>query len=144
GMAGELKVEAGPRSLAGYTLLSSQPVVVEDLQLGRPFSVPAELTEHRITSGMSVVIPGQVHPFGTLAAHTESRRSFSQDDVLFLQAVANLLGTAIERKRLEEERARHGKELATRVLQAQEEERKRIARELHDDAAQSLSVLLAN
>jgi two-component system sensor histidine kinase UhpB len=36
------------------------------------------------------------------------------------------------------------KELTTRVLEAQEEERKRIARELHDDTAQSLSALMIN
>ncbi|HCF99283.1 MAG TPA: hypothetical protein DEV93_01915 [Chloroflexi bacterium] len=58
--------------------------------------------------------------------------------------MANVLAAAIERKRLEDERAHHTQELATRVLQAQEEERKRIARELHDDTAQSLSMLLTN
>lgn len=38
----------------------------------------------------------------------------------------------------------HSQEMTMRVLQAQEEERKRVARELHDDTAQSLSTLLIN
>ncbi|MFQ5473919.1 MAG: putative bifunctional diguanylate cyclase/phosphodiesterase, partial [Dehalococcoidia bacterium] len=40
--------------------------------------------------------------FGVLAAHTTSRRAFSEDDVHFFQAVANVLATAIERKEAEE------------------------------------------
>jgi signal transduction histidine kinase len=37
---------------------------------------------------------------------------------------------------------RYSREMTTRVLAAQEEERKRMARELHDDTAQSLSTLM--
>jgi len=38
----------------------------------------------------------------------------------------------------------YSRQLTTRVLQAQEDERKRIARELHDETAQSLSTLMIN
>src|SRR5207302_11209281 len=137
-------VGAGSVSQAGYTLLSSEPVVVRDLQTETRFVVPRILREHGAESGLSVIIHGHVEPFGVLSAFTTERRVFTQDDVHFLQAVANVLAAAVERKRLEDERAQHDKELAVRVLQAQEAERKRIARELHDETAQTLSILLTN
>src|SRR2546430_6839588 len=49
-----------------------------------------------------------------------------------------------DRKRAEAERMQHEREMTTRVLAAQEAERKRIARELHDETAQALSTLLLN
>jgi GAF domain-containing protein len=59
-------------------------------------------TEQGVVSGLSVVILGPQRPFGVLGAHTSRRRTFSKDDINFLQAVANVLATAIERKRVEE------------------------------------------
>jgi DNA-binding NarL/FixJ family response regulator/two-component sensor histidine kinase len=67
-----------------------------------------------------------------------------RDDIYFLQAVAHVLAAAIERKAAGEERMRLGQEMAARVLQAQEEERSRIARELHDGNVQALSTMLVN
>ena len=86
-------------SQAGYTLLSDQPVIVEDLRTETRFSGPPLLQEHSVVSGMSVIIPTSEGPYGVLGAHTKKRRSFSKDEVNFLKAVANVLGMMIERER---------------------------------------------
>jgi signal transduction histidine kinase len=81
-----------------------------------------------VLSGMSVVIHGLERPLGALCAHSRSLRSFSEDDINFLQFVANVLATAIERQGAQE-----------RVEDVREAERSRIARDLHDGALQDLS-----
>ncbi len=102
GFVGHATVGAGSDSQAGYTLLSGEPVIVEDLRTETRFHGPPLLHEHGVVSGMSVIIPGQDRPFGVLGAHTTRRRTFTQDDVHFLEAVANVLAEAIARKQAEE------------------------------------------
>lgn len=101
GRVGESVMSAGQESQAGFTLASREPVIVEDLQTERRFSGPGLLREHGVVSGLSVIIHGHGQPFGVLGAHTRRRRSFSQDDINFLQAIANILAEAVERKRAE-------------------------------------------
>ena len=102
GYVGHATVGAEAESQAGYTLLYDEPVVVEDLSKDTRFSAPPLLAEHGVISGMSVIIQGPDRPYGVLGVHTTSRRMFSEDDTHFLQAVANVLGEAIQRKRAEE------------------------------------------
>ncbi|MBV9470247.1 MAG: PAS domain S-box protein, partial [Abitibacteriaceae bacterium] len=88
-------------SLAGYTLLSNTPLIVADLPTDTRFKAPAFMLERGVISGMTVVVPGYERPFGTLGAHTVQQRQFTQDDINFLQAMANVIAAAIERHRIE-------------------------------------------
>jgi PAS domain S-box-containing protein len=102
GLVGHGTVGAGMDSQAGYTLLSDQPVIVEDLTTETRFSGSPLLHEHNVVSGMSVVVPTTEGPYGVLGVHTRTRRAFSPDEVNFLKAVANVLGMMIERERAEQ------------------------------------------
>jgi len=103
GLVGNAIIEAGSNSQAGYTLLSKEPVVVEDLRKETRFDGPPLLSDHGVVSGMSVIIGGLDRPYGVLGAHASRRRTFSQDDIHFLQAVSNVIAEAIARKKSEEE-----------------------------------------
>ncbi|MCI0488788.1 MAG: ATP-binding protein, partial [Blastocatellia bacterium] len=102
GLVGRAIVEAGLDSQAGFTLISNEPVIVEDLATETRFGGPSLLREHEVVSGISVIIHGQTAPLGVLGAHTSRRRTFTRDDINFLQAVANVLAAAIERRQTEE------------------------------------------
>lgn len=102
GLVGQATVGAGRDSQAGYTLLSGEPVIVADLRSEQRFSGPPLLHEHGVISGISTIIPGQDQPFGVLGAHTGQQRIFTRHDANFIQAVANVLAGAIERKQAEE------------------------------------------
>ena len=88
-------------SQAGYTLHAQSPVVAPDLALERRFTPSQLLRNHGARSGASVRIGGPLRPYGVLAAHATHLRTFTDDDLHFLQAVANVLAGAIERDRRE-------------------------------------------
>ncbi|MBW4575089.1 MAG: EAL domain-containing protein [Aphanothece sp. CMT-3BRIN-NPC111] len=103
-------VGAHEGSQAGFTV---KPVNVEDLQGETRLSGTPLLHNHRLVSGASVIIERQAKsnreeshllppPFGVLGVHTSKKRQFTEDDINFLQSVANVLASAIERKRAEE------------------------------------------
>lgn len=98
GLVGQAVVPASSETHAGHALLSRAPVIVEDLHADARFLGPSLLHDHGITSGVSLVIPG-AEPFGVLGVHTLRRRSFTQHELAFLEAAAEVLATAIERHR---------------------------------------------
>ena len=102
GIVGHATVGTGTRSHAGYTLLVDEPLSVADLGEETRFECPPLLRDYAAVSLASAILYVQNRPFGVLDAHASRGRAFTPDGVNFLQAVANVLAAAIERKRGEQ------------------------------------------
>src|SRR5437667_3427465 len=101
GAVGRTILPADADSHAGYVLRATGQVVVEDLTSERRFRSAPLLSSHGVVSSLSVLVHGKERPFGILGAHTTRRREFTIHDAHFLQAIANVLATAIDRARTE-------------------------------------------
>ena len=66
GLVGHRTIGPGTDSQAGYTLLSNQAVVVEDLTTETRFSGKALLREHDVVSGVTVIIHTSEGAYGVL------------------------------------------------------------------------------
>ena len=104
GIVGRATVSAHEAdSQAAYTLANNHPIVVADLETESRFSGPELLTNHDVSSGVSTIIGPFDEPWGILGVHDTDHRVFSDEDVNFVQSVANLLAEAIERHHYQEE-----------------------------------------
>src|SRR5205085_8507884 len=97
---GPFTIHSAPQ--VGYTITSGGPVLVEDLRTETRF-VPSEFAlKLGVVSGLSVVIASRKdRPYGVVSVHSRRPRRFGGDDVNFVQAIANVLATAIERRESE-------------------------------------------
>ncbi|HLF37674.1 MAG TPA: ATP-binding protein [Anaerolineales bacterium] len=128
-----------------YLKLNPRPVSAEALRqslLDRPLTRDERGTLLATTDCLMVPVAGSD---GLLAVMALGRRrggeGFSAEDLDILDLVARHAGAAIENVRLTGEVRQHVVEveqLHKRLLRAREEERKSLARELHDEAIQSL------
>jgi signal transduction histidine kinase len=98
GLVGRGTVSAGTESQAGFTLLQGGPVVVRDLRAETRFDGPPLLHNHGVVSGMSTPIFTGCGVWGVLGVHSRRARTYDDQDVNFLVAVANILGAAVERR----------------------------------------------
>ncbi len=122
--------------LAGQVIASGSPTVIEDYPT-YPARVRA-FVEGGVKSVLAVPIVSGGHVFGALGVVTlREKRTFTDRDMAVVSGVARQAAIAIENARL----YKSMRSYARQIITAQEEERKRMARELHDDTAQSLVAL---
>lgn len=88
---------------AGYTFHTQRRVVVDDINADTPYRPTRVLVEHNVASSLTVPIPGEKNIFGVIGAHSSIKHLFSEDEIGFVQALANVLAGAIQRIRFEEE-----------------------------------------
>lgn len=104
GIVGEATVSAiEADSQAAYTLANDDPIIVEDLETETRFSGPELLTSHNVSSGISTIIGPFDEPWGILGTHDTDPQTFTEQDVSFVQSVANILAEAIERQQYQRE-----------------------------------------
>ena len=75
----------------------NETVIVDDYVTDTRFASTRSLLDWGVRSGMIVPVSSSHGCRGVLAAHSRERRTFSEDDVLFVEAVANVLAEGLER-----------------------------------------------
>jgi diguanylate cyclase (GGDEF)-like protein len=93
------------RLLAGWVLSEAEPVVVWEWASERRFDA-SDLRERGIRSTVGAAVRGRAGAFGVVTVHSGAVGAFSAEDARWLQSVADLLASALDRED-SETRMRH-------------------------------------
>ena len=134
--------------IAGRVAVSGEPAVVPNLSED-PRRVLSAVREEKLGSYMCVPLKSKRKVFGTMSAISYALRPFTPHDVQLLTTIGHQMGAAIENAYLnkqtlfaEREKIRDLREKLAEVARAQEQERRKLAAELHDGVAQILASLV--
>lgn len=101
GVVGEATIGADLASPGGFALRTGKPVISNHLEHEKRFRTPSLLAKYGIRRAMNVIVRGAGDAYGVLEVDSRSSGEFVDHDLIFLQGIANIVGTAIERQRME-------------------------------------------
>ncbi|MBV9786091.1 MAG: PAS domain-containing protein [Acidisphaera sp.] len=95
---GRVRLGAETESPAGYAFKTGDPVISNELATESRFRTPPILVKHGINRAINVIVRGEGEAFGVLEVDRRDAGDFSQPDIAYLQALANTLAVAIEKR----------------------------------------------
>jgi signal transduction histidine kinase/HAMP domain-containing protein len=134
-------------SIAGKVIQARKPILSEDASVDDRVTRSDPISIQGIHALASLPLLSKNKVLGVLNLASYKTHSFYSEELRLLEGIAGQIATAIDNAKLHREVQQKEQirgELLGEIFSIQEEERKRIARELHDETSQVLASLNAS